>query len=356
MFIKLFNMLKMTWMFSWRLIAMNFLFSHGQNNRWLILTAFVISAVLVFGLNKHILTFPIVRLLKRTSPIKAADGSDEQPTVRVQEKPQTNEFVPPEVTGDADRGRITGFEPKILASLPVPRNRNMEGIPGEGLDEATHFDENSIQLGKLGEENFAKALQMTGLLERFKTLWSVPVLDFEKFKAGPYNTDIDCILATKNTVYLIDLKHYMSGNIIWTSSKHDELVGTDGQTGKLIEVKEMSRNMEMATKAARRHFNDVKIVPVVVFMPTDKGEAFVQNVYWPGHIRGVNLAQFLAELSFEEVDETGRPNAVLYRWNTIRRQAREKAAKKAGKPFIDGYEYPKMKTDEEFFAEWKDQE
>jgi len=316
MFSKIVNFIKMSWMFFWRLSIFSTLFFRSEYNNQVIWAALLISAVMVFGFNKTFVIFPIFKVLSKRPPLVPADGSGERPVVPhrprayPKKKSPTKTDTQTEVivnVGQLDyvrsataRGRITGFEPKTLDEMPLPHLPNMTGVPGEGLKKATEMDQQRINLGVQGEQNFAKAMHKASLLHRFSTIWSVPVPDQERFIPGPYDTDIDCILATKNSIYLIDLKNYKSGDVRYYA-KTPLLLAEDIPTGKQVgEVKRMSRNMEMATNAMRYHFPEAKIVPVVIFMPTNKGEGIIDNVYWPGNVRAVNLAQFMAELSFEE--------------------------------------------------------
>ena len=62
--------------------------------------------------------------------------------------------------------------------------------------------------------------------------------------------DIDCVLISKKSVYLIDLKLYAQGNITWKTVKNEnQVVAVDNITGDWVgEPKDMSRNMYYATE------------------------------------------------------------------------------------------------------------
>lgn len=320
MFSKVVNFVKMTWMFFWRLILFSTLFFRSAYNEQVIWAAVLIAAVMVFGFNKTFVMFPIFRAFGKRPVIVPADGSGDtnaripsrprSPRVRTKPAKPTRqepnngvivnvgklEYVP----SATNKGRMTGFEPKHLEDLPVPNFPSMRGAPGEGLADATHFKKINLYLGQMGEQNFAKVLAKTNQLARFSTAWSVPVPAEDRLKPGPYGSDIDCIIATHDNIYLVDLKNYKSGDIRY-HMKTPLLLADDVATGHQVgEVKTMSRNMEMATNIMRHHFPKVNIIPVVVFMPTNKGESFIDNVYWPGNIRAVNLSQFVTELSFQK--------------------------------------------------------
>lgn len=304
---KIVNLLKMSFMFTWRFLLLSVLLFGGRYNSEAPLVGIVIAAVLVFGSNKAILTWPIIRLLSGKRVVIFADawGSDGKRTPRKtqvrQPKTTTPKAVKPTITEYVERatrnGVITGYEPRALESLPLPKTLNMHGEPGAALLEAEDLSEVNTQLGFIGEQNFAKALAKAGVLNRFETYWSVPVPDVESFQPGPYGTDIDCVLISRDAVYLIDLKNYKSGDVLYYSYEN-QLYCEDLATGKQVgRIKTMTRNMELAAKAYRNKFRDVPIYPVVVFMPTDKGEGFINNVRWPGNIPADTLSNFISVIA-----------------------------------------------------------
>jgi len=312
MFTKLLHLAKMTWMFTWRLLVIDAILFKGKTDDKALLIGFILAAVLIFVFNKTLLTWPLVRLIRRKRVIIPANGwgSDaavppETPKKEPAPTPvPTTKFRDPKLEGEMlagaiENGRITGYEPSTLENQPVPDAIMMTGVPGSGLHGAAGLEEGNIELGVQGEENFARALSVAGLINRFATVWSVPVLDPFEYKLNRYLTDIDCVLATDDTVFLVDLKNYKSGAVRY-HHKGNILYCEDTMTGQQVgEMKSMSRNMAMATSALRTHFPEVNFTPVVVFMPTDKGEGFIDNVVWPDNIPAMNLSQFLFKLKTE---------------------------------------------------------
>lgn len=319
MLTRIFNFVKMTWMLTWRLAIPSFILFHGPHWNIILPVALVISAGTVFALNKTLVVWPLLKLIQRKPIIEPADTWSGE---KAPEKPDTPTPAPHKPTGSGSYnrstpqptqrylptasqvGRITGYEPDALKARPVPRTMYMTGVPGSGLSDAEEGDYGSmseavVALGKEGEENFARALQAAGLLHRFHTTWSLPVPDQERFIPASYNADIDCALGTGRTIFLVDLKNYKSGNVRYYA-EGAMLFCEDVPTGALVgETRHMTQNMQNATLALRGHFPDANIVPVVVFMPTNKGEGTIDNVMWPGGIRAMNLTQFLAELAAE---------------------------------------------------------
>lgn len=319
MFTKLIHFAKMSWMLSWRLILVSELIFGGQNTATFIWVALIASGLSVFVFNKTLLTWPILRLITRKRFIIPANGWGTDGATQPKRpqgapaKPQPNKpqitVTGPQLQTATSNGRITGFEPSALESRPVPNVPTMIGAPGAGLHGATGMTQTNISLGVKGEENFARALAATRQLSRFSTVWSVPVPDQDRFVPGPYGTDIDCVLATASAIFLIDLKNYKSGNVRYYNSGN-QLYCEDVATGQQVgDPKTMSRNMEMATAAVRKHFPQANIVPVVVFMPTDKGEGVLENVVWPGGVPAMNLTEFLSVLANQQDFSWNQPQA-----------------------------------------------
>lgn len=315
MFTKLIHFVKMSWMLTWRMLVIGTILFAGRHNDILPWVAIGASAVLVFVFNKTLVTWPLIRLIGGRKVIIPADSwgdgvtTQQRPSRPTQNRgpvrpsrPTPNSGVVVNVgkleyvQGATNPGRMTGFEPKVLEARPVPHFPLMLGKPGAGLHGATGMSKTNIDLGVKGEENFARALASVNQLARFSTIWSVPVPDQDRMVPGPYGTDIDCILSTESAIFLVDLKNYKSGDVRY-HNKANLLLCDDGATGKQVgEVKTMSRNMEMATNVVRKHFPNANIVPVVVFMPTDKGEGVLDNVVWPGGIPAMNLTEFISVL------------------------------------------------------------
>jgi hypothetical protein len=312
MIIKAVHVLQMTWMFIWRLVIVDAIFLGGRGVENIFLISLVAAVVIAFGFKKTILFWPLARLfMKRRVIIPSTEWArdaglepEEQAKKAKSEPVPTTQFRSPEVSetviGSAiEKGRITGFEPTTLEALPIPDVFMMKGTPGAGLNNAEGMEQVNIELGIKGESNFARALSVAGLINRFATVWSVPVPDKNSFVLAQYSADIDCVLATNETIFLIDLKYYKSGAVRYYN-KGSQLYCEDSMTGQQVgDPRTMSMNMSSATEALRGHFPTVNFTPVVVFMPTDNGEGFIDNVFWTGNIPAMNLSQFLYKVKTE---------------------------------------------------------
>ena len=194
-------------------------------------------------------------------------------------------------------GKMTGFEPQKLKNYKLYQHELMFGEPGKGLNKSG-FDESAINLGQEGEINFAKALQKQGLLEKLVTFWSIHNLNLEDKRL---DADIDCVIVSGSTIWLVDLKFYISGNVIY--KEEDGLLYTiDSATGFQIGMpKKMSPNMSYAKESFSHKFGNLlkyyRLETRVVLMPTFKGAGKLDNVFWPGHIKAVSLEEMLDELS-----------------------------------------------------------
>lgn len=230
-------------------------------------------------------------------------------------------------------GRMTGYEPSILENVSAPTIGNglfnrMIGIPGFGLTSAVKTDENetqqygnfeakNVEYGQLGEMNFAKALSITSLsmnnyathpnydnfrknslLNNVTSFWSVamPSNDNLSIPDAEYNTDIDCMIVGEKEILLIDLKYYRSGDVTYRNFDN-QLYCVDNQTGYIVgEPYKMSKNMQMAKNRFQKHLPHMIITALVVMIPTDKGTAQIENVYWPGQIPAMNIEQGLTQV------------------------------------------------------------
>lgn len=320
MIAKFLHFLKMSWMLSWRLLLVDaFVFRGGHDTQFLI-AAVLFSGFMVFFLNKTLTAFPLIRLVMRKPVIVWADGFARENAPRVVKNKmatpkQAAELAKPEpepvryVETATANGYMTGFEPSALANVPIPDFPTMDGVPGSSISENTGMDEGAVRLGVLGEQNFARALGVTRLIGRFQSVWSVPVLHSSKFEIANYDADIDCVIASGTCIYLVDLKHYKSGNVRYYH-KGNQLYCEDVATGAQVgEPKIMSPNMSNATAAMRHHFPNAVIKPVVVLMPTDKGEGIIDNVMWPGQIQTMNLSQFISQLQADRDFSYNLPHA-----------------------------------------------
>jgi hypothetical protein len=320
MIAKFLHFLKMSWMLSWRLLFVDALVFRGGHDTQFLIAAVLFSGFMVFFLNKTLTAFPLIRLVMRKPVVVWADGfsGDNEPRV-VKSRPVTPkekvELAKPEpepvryIKTATSNGYMTGFEPSALANVPIPSISMMDGVPGAGLSGDTGMDEGAVRLGIMGEENFARALSMTRLISRFQSVWSVPVPHERYFEIADYDADVDCVIASGTCIYLVDLKNYKSGNVRYYH-KGNQLYCEDVATGSQVgEPKTMSRNMHSATAAMRHHFPNAVIKPVVVLMPTDKGEGIIDNVMWPGQIQAMNLSQFISQLQADRDFSYNLPHA-----------------------------------------------
>jgi hypothetical protein len=194
----------------------------------------------------------------------------------------------------------------------MPSNYLMHGTPGVGLS-SSGFGAESIALGQRGEENFAKtlsvALHKSGfpIIETTDTFWSVGMpRKASSARDDLYDGDIDCIVVSASTIYLLDLKYYTGGNVAYRSNG-DQLLCIDLATGKPANgAKKMSRNMAMAHDRFTSAFPNMRVESRVVFMPTERGIPRVEGVYWPGNIPAVGLMAILDELARVSPASTNR--------------------------------------------------
>ena len=219
-------------------------------------------------------------------------------------------------------GRTTGFEPSAHAAVEVPELPFLFGAPGAGLS-GSGFRADQVSKGQAGELNFARALQHSGLLDRFATFWSVHMPDEEVGASATFSSDIDCVIVTGTTIHLLDMKNYTQGDTTWTI-EDGQLRLVDNPTGGYIgKARSMSRNMELALGRVRTKFRALgvghQVSARVVFMPTDNGIGTIDpSVRWPGDIAAEPLDQTLAQLHAEPPFDPNHPDSEhivrVFRW------------------------------------------
>lgn len=305
--------IKMTWMFFWRLFILSVL--SGEVHLFAVLSISMIAAgVLRFGLKKTIHVFPIITLFMRKKVILNI-VNPYAPSTPVQQNnslPYENKNI---ITQASRGGIITGYETHILKDVPVPDTNyvsRMRGIPGSGLDSATHMEGENITSGQIGESNFSKALSITtiygnnqgftderSIINNVNTFWSVAMpTAYDIAKRDKYDTDIDCIVVSDNEILLVDTKYYSSGDV--TYKMHDNMIYCeDNNMNNTLVGKphEMTKNMAMAQERIQKHFPNMRVSSIVVLMPTYSGSPKIDNVYWPGNIKAVNINEALERVS-----------------------------------------------------------
>lgn len=222
-------------------------------------------------------------------------------------------------------GYMTGYEPAALANVTFERPPYMYGDPGVGLL-GSGFDQRSVDRGREGEVNFAKSLAKAGLIGRFATFWSVQTPAADGPGIDPqFPTDIDCVLITGNTVWLLDMKNYAQGDVTWKSEMSTDergkpiqiVVAIDNVTGGQVgEDRHVSQQMKLARERFQKRFaaSGVKyrINAAVVMMPRPEGLGLIpQEVKWPGDIQAAGLPHVLDWLAREPSFNPATDDAVF---------------------------------------------
>lgn len=207
--------------------------------------------------------------------------------------PQTAPPVPTRSTASRN-GQMTGFEPSALKDVSLPWGNRVIGTPAKGLV-SSNLNASNVALGATGEKVFAKALVKTDLHNRVDNFWSVRMPRKNEFVPDDhFKTDVDCIISVGNKILLLDMKYYASGDVTYRNCNDGKLRAFDNQTGEAIgDGYSLSKNMLMAFDRFKNLFPNKSVEAYVVFIPTDKGAAQLDNVFWPGNVPGVNLLDML---------------------------------------------------------------
>lgn len=198
----------------------------------------------------------------------------------------------------SSRGRVTPYEPATLQQhRPLISSRSF-GVAGHGLLGGA-FSNAHAAAGRTGEIGFYKSLSLGELLDEFHSYWSVamPAPEEPVRPDTKFTTDVDCIIATRTQIILIDLKYYSRGAVEWYS-EGATLFCRDETTGQQVgEPIGMSRNMVLAQQRFGELFPTMQVEACVVFIPTAQGLGTVRpGTAWPGGMPALDLLQMLDRL------------------------------------------------------------
>lgn len=307
------NVLRVTWMVFWRVLLLSFIFG-------IFLPIFKIKSIellllmaLIFGiiLNTYKRTLsdtPLKDLAKWQSPIVllASRFRRTRTNVRPYQKKQTRTII----NKASASGKISGYEPRFLDKIAIPRSPLMRGRPGKGLSSATSMTASRIQAGQIGEENFSKALAIynngaldykstKGLINSVYSFWSVGMPDSQRAgqKDSKFDTDIDCIIVGGRTIVLVDIKFYKSGDVTYKTDG-STVYAIDNKSGSQVgDSKKMSQNMKMAHERFSNLYPRHNVISYVVLMPTNSGAADIEKIMWPGNIPFVSPDWAIEQIS-----------------------------------------------------------
>lgn len=208
-------------------------------------------------------------------------------------------------------GRMTGFEPSVLAAVELLEQPLRHGEPGLGL-ETMRGRADLVAKGREGERNLAKALQQLGLLDRFAIFWSLQMPSETRGAHDRNRGDIDCVIVTGKRILVLDAKALEQGDVTRTTEgrwlyRRDNATGHD--IGRPTELK--SAHFRAATDALHAQLQRAgakqRVVAAVVLMPDDAGLGYADRAFWPGGIPAWDLLQLLDELEHEPpFDERSR--------------------------------------------------
>lgn len=273
--------------------------------RYILLCSAIVTGYVFGGIITVIVSLLLTILAAIFLPLIKLVASKKTSTETVE---QIEKILPPSKPVESEKqGRITGYEPQTLIKEPLNfSSPHCFGEPGHGLH-SSKFSRKNIEAGVTGEENFAKTLIKNGMHEKFATLWSLCRTDDFFDKDYDSDTDMDCILIGDKTIYVIDLKMYKQGNIIYRQEGR-HILAYDAQTNiPTGDSYEPTQNMRIATENLKKSLvGEImrwKVKPYIVFMPTKNGIGWVENVKWPGRIPAYALPEFLEILE----KDSGKP-------------------------------------------------
>lgn len=283
------------------------------------------ARVLFIGLVQLIwwLTSLIILILRYSFALRADRLAelDERDLMAIRNRQQEIEY---ERDLEAQRNRLdkatnpglrSQYDADQIMDWPLPTGHSlMFGAPGEGLS-SSGFKKANIAKGQLGEVNFAKALGAEGMLDRFATFWSLHIPGEEVGRSEKYESDIDCVIVTGDSILVVDLKYYSQGDVTWRVNESGDLLSVDNATGYYVgPPRRASRNMVMAhsvvTSRAELARLPYSVYSVVVFIPTEMGMGYIEpDTDWPSGIPLVTLHDILGFLGDRPSVNPDHPDA-----------------------------------------------
>ena len=262
------------------------------------MTVLLSFAFLILLLTGHWVWAFIVLLILGCLSNAGDDGAKPKPTpsqsappMRVAENPRAHESV--------DYGMNDAQYTIFLTSQAVT------GRPASGLGTAVAagMSDHNVRAGVAGEESLARmftAMDQTGRLDGARVYFSC-----RNPGDTTGNTDIDCIVATGDTVWLLDAKHYTPAAPnaclvptpgLGAGRRAGKLRAYDGNANLNVPVASLnhvapvktyhaSGNMAWAADAVRHALPSVRVRPAVLLTRTSGGVYGVMaGTEFPGHV------------------------------------------------------------------------
>lgn len=337
---------KVTWMVTWRLTIPLYLMGVGYSHLWALIIGAWYARWLVFDRKLSFRMWPLVVLTRKAQDASRPPATiylpgrqyvrfqkdvraiakgrfrkswlyeqHNQPHFGVPRRPIVDEYN----RSTVGEGVPTIFNPNILKKEGYLLENDylnyhhavgvngyvFEGNPASNVSEAQRFSQDNLSAGVAGEMAFAAALLKAGVCDHGRVAFSAHLPDVDAAAQGvvapsqryPHN-DVDCIIATQDYIFLVDVKNYMSGGNFYYTNE-GQFITTPAMDGlsyfdTTMNMRQPSRNMEMAYDFYTQAFPNQTFVPIVVLMPTDNGEPRVaDDMLFPGGIKVVGLSTFL---------------------------------------------------------------
>ncbi len=200
-------------------------------------------------------------------------------------------------------------------SLPgggVPQS-NDTSRAGAAVGAATGKFGDAAKVGAAGERYFAEMLRreaIDSIADVFYGL-SIPRGRSKAYQStGARQADVDVALVNGNTLVLVDVKRWKGNSVYWTLGG---LPFRDFMPLMHRGEWKLSANMATAVRKYREEFPGVNVSAMVVFVPTQKGNApaSVSLFKWPGGIRSYLMPAGMKELRRRLGDQRKVPQALL---------------------------------------------
>lgn len=172
------------------------------------------------------------------------------------------------------------------------------GKAAKGLAKS-NFDKKSKFAGIEGEKKFLQELEKSKITKDYDVWCSL------KIPNSKYRTDVDFAITNNKEIILIDVKMWQGGKHYWSLNgipfKGLSPMKKNGKIG-------LSKNMQMAVEAYKKHFPEMTVSAKVVFVPTNNKKtpkpASVFFLKWPGNINSIQMNDFIKSIKRKRKTKT----------------------------------------------------
>lgn len=189
-------------------------------------------------------------------------------------------------------GKMTGFEPQLLAPLAHELPRSMFGLLPRSVE----------------GNQLLRALTMTKELAENATFWDMKLPDDEFALVNP-----TCVIVSGREVTVVHARSWVQGDVTWRLVD-GELACFDNATGHEVgEPKQMTEDIahthEFFVRRLAQLGVTIPVSTVIVLLPSDAGMGTVEPIKWSDAFPILGLPDFVTKLSAQGPFDHRKPGA-----------------------------------------------